>query len=189
MIDPPASSTASSATSDRHHGRRGGHVPQFAGPAGCWAGCWPTSCAAMGLADVEQDAHGLVLGTVPATVKHGGAGRGVQCPRRYLAGNDRQGRQAAGDSQLRRRRHSARRATPTQGDSRRRQSRAASARRQDAHHHRRHDAAGRRRQGRRRRHHGSWPHAGRASARSRTARSASASPATRRSATASITSI
>ena len=64
----------------------------------------------------------------------------------------------------------------------------ASARRAHAHHDRRHDAAGRRRQGGRGRDHGDRGASGRASARSSTARCGSASPATKRSATASITS-
>ena len=99
----------------------------------CRPSDWPTP---------RQDAHGIVLATIPAT--RAGADRHdrLQFASRHLARNQRRGRQAAGDSQLLGRRHSAAR-SGRPGDPRGRQSRAGRLARPDAHHHRRHDAAGR----------------------------------------------
>ena len=109
-------------------------------------------------------------------------------PSGHVAGDDRQGGQAAGDPRLCRRRHCPAR-RPEQGDSRGRQPRIGRDAGPHDHHHRRHDAAGRRRQGRRGDHHGNGRLADGAPRDRRTARCGCASPATRRSATAWITSI
>ena len=91
-----------------------------------------------------------------------GRRRSPCAPSGHLAGNYRQGGQAAGDTQLPGRgRARCRRAGP--GDSRRRQSRTGGPGGPDADHHRRHDPAGGRRQGGRGHHHGDGRLADRAS--------------------------
>ena len=165
-------------------------LSQFARASWSWGGMLADELRAMGLADAGQTGHGHRAGhgsRRPSGTRR--AGRGPQRARRYLAGN-----------------HAARASEPqvvadyaggdivaagrsAAGDPRGRQPRAAIARRPHAHHHRRHDAVGRRRQGGRGRHHGDGRLAASSIPRSRTARCGSASPATRRSATASITSI
>ena len=107
----------------------------------------------MGLRDAEQDEHGIVLATIPATANHTRSDHRLDRPRRYVAGNQRPQRQAGRSCALRRPRHCLARRSVTD-HSRRRQSGAGESQRQDAHHHRRHNAARRRRQGRRGRHHG-----------------------------------
>ena len=69
---------------------------------------------ALGLADVEQDEHGLVLATVPADLHRACAGRRPQLPPRHVAGNQRArtcGRRSSAD--YARRRHPAAGARPT----------------------------------------------------------------------------
>ena len=142
---------------------------------------------AMGLRDAAQDAHGIVLATIPATR------RGRRRPSPGSRTSIRRRKPAAATSS---RSSTAITTAATSccpatrpGDSRRGQSRTGRTQGQDHRHHRRHHAARGRRQGRRRGHHGSGRPPGGPSGDCRTARSASASPATRRSATASIMSI
>ena len=71
---------------------------------------------AAGVADARQDPHGIVLATIPAVGNGFPPGRRLLRPSGHLAGDDRQGGQAAGDPQLCRRRHRPAR-RPRPGDS------------------------------------------------------------------------
>ena len=63
---------------------------------------------AMGIDDARQDEFGIVLATVPATTAAAGpADHRLLLAHGYLAGNDRQRREAAGDPQVPRRRYRA----------------------------------------------------------------------------------
>ncbi len=107
----------------------------------------------MGLRDAEQDEHGIVLATVPATTSHDAPTIAwiahVDTSPETSGLNVKPIVHANYDGE----RHRAAR-RPVARDPRRRQSGVGGPQRQDHHHHRRHDAARRRRQGRRGRHHG-----------------------------------
>ena len=109
---------------------------------------------AMGIEDAQQDKFGIVLATVPATAAEPARDHRLLLAHGYLAGDDRQRREAAGDPQVPRRRYRAA-GQPAAGHPRQRESGTGEGHRSHADHHRRHDLAGRRRQGRPGHYHGS----------------------------------